>query len=679
MLGAFMSKKMFKGKGKNDVPASQQTVDVEASPVVSQPTTPLISSSSTFNAKSISKSTSAIGKEDLVGTAFRIKTSLVDVDTLLKGSIALDEIREKDRKKGGKKKERKDTEKELESASKKNKNKFKLRGLVPPKAKSIFGNIINFFVTLLLGKVLMGLIDNVGLFAAIAKGLVGVSNFLLKWGGKLLNAFVGIIDFGYKIFDGLRGTVGKLFGESGLKVFDNLSKTFVLLLNTALIAAMAGVKVNQGLDIVRGRRFGQTSKDVVRRYTRRFGEKAARRKFGTEAVKTAGKKFARSGLTRVARAGVSKVLGRGGSKVLLRLTKNFVSPVIKRIPFIGGLIDFALNVFVFKEPPGKAAFKAIGAGLGAWLLGALGSIVPGLGTFIGAVAGGFVGDALGGLIYDLVFAKKSTTDLKGDGSLKEDASGNKDLSGTAISGAVTSKPVRQAAVSTTKKVAKTATKKATKIGLRTIGKGATKQVLKSSKNILKASKKLISPIVKKIPFIGPLIDFLLNAFVFKEPLGRSAFMAIGAGVGAWLGGLLGTLAGPAGTIVGSFLGGAGGDMLGGAIYDSIFKGKEPTGNNDGGDKDSPKPTVSTSSGGNNGSGGIEGKTENMSEGIESYAEYEEEGSTTYVISQKSSPSDSGGDSKNKTDETALKMTEGMMLASSLRESPPSVYAELYKR
>jgi len=672
-----MSKKMFKGKGKNDVPASQQTVDVEASPVVSQPTTPLISSSSTFNAKSISKPTAAIGKEDLVGTAFRIKTTLVDVDTLLKGSIALDEIREKDRKKGGKEKERKGSEKELENATKKNKNKFKLRGLVPPKAKSVFGNIINFFVTLLLGKVLMGLLDNVGVLEGIAKGLVGVANFLLTWGGKLLNAIVGVIDFGYKIYDGLRGIVGNLFGESGMKAFDNLSKTFVLLLNAALIAAMAGSQVNQGLDIVRGRRFGNTPRDTIRRYTRRYGEKAARRKFGKEAVKRSGKKFARSGLTRVARAGAKKVLGRGGSKVLLRLTKNFVSPVIKRIPLIGGLIDFALNVFVFKEPPGKAAFKAIGAGLGAWLIGALGSIVPGLGTFIGAVAGGFVGDALGGLIYDLVFAKKSTTDLKGDGSLKEDASGNKDLSGTAISGAVTSKPVRQAAVSTTKKVAKTATKKATKIGLRTIGKGATKQVLKSSKNILKASKKLISPIVKKIPFIGPLIDFLLNAFVFKEPLGRSAFMAIGAGVGAWLGGLLGTLAGPAGTIVGSFLGGAGGDLLGGAIYDSIFSGKEPQKKGEKGETGDAASKVSSSS--SSGSGGIEGKTEDMSTGIDTYAEYEEEGSTTYVISQKSSPSDSGGDSKNKTDETALKMTEGMMLASSLRESAPSVYAELAKR
>ena len=494
--GASMAKKVFGGKGKNDVPASQQTVDVEASPVVSKPTTPLISSSSsTFDAKSISKPTPSIGKEDLVGTAFRIKTTLVDVDTLLKGSIALDEIREKDRKKGTKKKERKGAEKELESATKKNKNKFKLRGLVPPKAKSVFGSIINFFVTLLLGKVLFALIDNVGLLEGIAKGLVGVSNFLLKWGGKLLNAFVGLIDFGYKIYDGLRGTVGNLFGESGMKVFDNLSKTFVLLLNTALIAAMAGSRVNQGLDIVRGRRFGKTSKDVIRRYARRFGEKAARRKFGTQAVKTAGKKFARSGLTRVARAGVSKVLGRGGSKVLLRLTKNFVSPVIKRIPLIGGLIDFALNVFVFKEPPGKAAFKAIGAGLGAWLLGALGSIVPGLGTFIGAVAGGFVGDALGGLIYDLVFGKKSASDLGREATDGEEEQKDKNLSQTAISGAVTAKPVRQAAMGATKKVAKIATKKATKIGLRTIGKGATKQVLKSSKNILKASKKIISPIV----------------------------------------------------------------------------------------------------------------------------------------------------------------------------------------
>ena len=115
--------------------------------------------------------------------------------------------------------------------------------------------------------------------------------------------------------------------------------------------------------------------------------------------------------------------------------------------------------------------------------------------------------------------------------------------------------------------AKTATKSATKLG---------KTGLKTGLKALKSAKKIISPIVKKIPFIGALIDFALNYFVFKEPLGKSAFMAIGAGVGAWLGGMLGTLI-PVpfvGTAIGAFIGGAGGDMLAGAIYDAIFKEKE---------------------------------------------------------------------------------------------------------
>ena len=52
----------------------------------------------------------------------------------------------------------------------------------------------------------------------------------------------------------------------------------------------------------------------------------------------------------------------------LKAMKRFISPIVRRIPFIGALIDFALNVFVFKEPIGKAAFKAIGAGLGTWMV-----------------------------------------------------------------------------------------------------------------------------------------------------------------------------------------------------------------------------------------------------------------------------------------------------------------------
>ena len=64
-------------------------------------------------------------------------------------------------------------------------------------------------------------------------------------------------------------------------------------------------------------------------------------------------------------------------------------------------------------------------------------------------------------------------------------------------------------------------------------------------------------------------------------------MAIGAGLGTWVGGALGTLV-PLpgiGTAIGMFLGGAGGDLLGGLLYDKIFAGKGDKENGDKKDKD----------------------------------------------------------------------------------------------
>ena len=101
--GAKMAKNIFKRKGGKDapdVPASEQTIDVKAETVQTvQPTTPLVPTIGPVDATSISKPTSPTGTEDLEGTAFRIKTTLVDVDTLLRGSFALDKIREDERKK----------------------------------------------------------------------------------------------------------------------------------------------------------------------------------------------------------------------------------------------------------------------------------------------------------------------------------------------------------------------------------------------------------------------------------------------------------------------------------------------------------------------------------------------------------------------------------------------------
>jgi hypothetical protein len=118
----------------------------------------------------------------------------------------------------------------------------------------------------------------------------------------------------------------------------------------------------------------------------------------------------RGALTKFGRNAFVKTLGKGGAKSALTFFKKTVSPLLKKIPIIGGLIDFAINVFVFKESPGKAAFKAIGAGLLTWLGGAIGSVIPGPGTFVGALLGGMAGDALGGLLYDAIFGKSKKDD-----------------------------------------------------------------------------------------------------------------------------------------------------------------------------------------------------------------------------------------------------------------------------
>ena len=485
--------------------------------------------------------------------------------------------------------------------------------MVPKKIPglSFFDSIKKFVSGWILGFIAIKLIPLLPKLIPIVVNLGKFVNFVIDIGGKFLSGFISFIDFGVKAGEATFGFLKNIGGEDFAKSFARFGGLLATVLDLMLLVGgmtlmerLTGNDGGGGLFDLFGRGKRKPPANNIRPFSR---------------VKPpTGGRFGRSALTNLGRKGIVRVLGRQGSKQFLKLTKSFISPIVKRIPLVGALADFALNVFVFGESPGKSAFKAIGAGLGAWLLGAVGSIFPGVGTIIGAIAGGIAGDMLGGVIYDMIFDEKDPK--KRD---EEKKNKKKDISGSIVTGgtsgvlqAARKSSVRKGASKLAKTTGKTLSQRATKIAtnvgkkrieskavkaiksapkiakkvVQKIPKAFTKPVtkalstagktgLKAISGTLKAAKRIISPIVKKIPFIGPIVDFLLNAFVFKEPLGKSAFMAIGAGLGGSIGAMLGTLipVPGVGTAIGAFVGGAGGDILGGMIYDAIFGGKAAEG------------------------------------------------------------------------------------------------------
>ena len=110
--------------------------------------------------------------------------------------------------------------------------------------------------------------------------------------------------------------------------------------------------------------------------------------------------------------GLGKLLSDLGIGKFLKPIRKFVSETVGMVPFIGDMIAFLLDVFVFGEPPGRAAFMAIGSIALGGLLAALGTAIGGPpGAIIGGIIGGIGGDILGRIVYDLFF-KDSPSSLR---------------------------------------------------------------------------------------------------------------------------------------------------------------------------------------------------------------------------------------------------------------------------
>jgi hypothetical protein len=342
-----------------------------------------------------------------------IKINVIKIENILKGSLALDKKQLDDKKRATSRKRKEDIETKLETKPNAESG-GKVKMPTAPRM-GILDFVKNFIGNVLLGYFAVRLIDHLPKIMPILKFLGNAADFIIDIGGKLLNGLVTFIDIGYKAYDATRGLVKNLFGKSGEKQFDQLSSVLNTFLNTVIIAGMLFAGSGgfgggpRGGPKGGGPRGGPSAPGTRGTRTtsggRPQGRPDIRNPLRQTPKVTTGGGGAAGGLDirNPLRAKPKVTLSGGGNKALL----SSVRPFLKRIPLpvIGALIDFGLSV-ALGENVGRAAFRAIGAGLLGAVGAAVGSVVPIAGNIIGGIIGGTAGDMAGGALYDMFFGGK---------------------------------------------------------------------------------------------------------------------------------------------------------------------------------------------------------------------------------------------------------------------------------
>ena len=367
---------------------------------------PSTKGSAIVKAKTTNISADKISVSSKKGKTFEIKTKVIEIDKILKGTFTAKKKQEDKEKQEEQKEKRAGREKDLEKKpDKEKKSGPKLK--VP--APSFFDKIKNFILNTLLGYGVVRLLDYLPQLKQFAEGLKSVLVFVEDVGGTILNGLITLVDWGYRLYDGFRGFVGDTFGEEGLKKFDELSKNLNTFINAALLAGLAFLKfgfLRKGLRGLVG-----TFRTVFRRGLIRAVKRVSLKLFGKGATQLVGKGLSAAG------GAIGKVASSAGSKLAATKVGGFVAKIFgksagvvapifktvapkvsgfaKRIPILGPIIAGVFSLLA-GEPPGQAIFKALGAALG----GALGSFIPipVVGTLIGETIGIFIGD----LLYELI-------------------------------------------------------------------------------------------------------------------------------------------------------------------------------------------------------------------------------------------------------------------------------------
>lgn len=236
----------------------------------------------------------------------------------------------------------------------------------------------------------------------IGRIIGGVIDFTSKFLVNLTTSLINFIDGSYKIYDDIKKKTKEIGGENAEKIFEETSKNLNLVLNAAIIASLAAVRTGFLSGAASGAG-GSAAAKGFRGITTSGGRLAGRPDLRNPLRQRPTVTRGGRGALRFPGTGPRITQGAGGigGKVAQRAALRTLKPLMGRIPFIGGLIEFGLS-WALGDPIGKAAFR----GVGSVLLGAVGAAVGGpVGAFVGAWAGGEGGAAL----YDVIFGGKEPT------------------------------------------------------------------------------------------------------------------------------------------------------------------------------------------------------------------------------------------------------------------------------
>ena len=320
----------------------------------------------------ISKPTTGGMSSPLAGRFLNTKKKVITLDTLFKDRVDR-EKKSQSVKAKLKEREQRDT-KETKLEKQPTQKEAKKKSTKTP-GVSFLDKVKNFIGKTILGFFVVRLVDSANdpKIKSFLDGAAAAGDFIINFGGKIFDGLVTFLDKSYEVYDGLKGTVGDLFGDEGLKQFEDFSKSFVKVANYTLITAMAFAG------------FGETAAKAQQALIKKVARPAA-----AAAVK-----------------GIARFVGKGAARVVLKGLK-LAAPVFKKIPIIGPLINFLISYFILKEPIGKAALRAVGSAIFGALGAVAGSVVPVVGTAIGGFLGSVAGDYGGALLYDAFFSGKES-------------------------------------------------------------------------------------------------------------------------------------------------------------------------------------------------------------------------------------------------------------------------------